>query len=466
MEPGHIRFGGGASESLLHPVVAVLMLIAIVSILAVPRKKALVPFLFAVLTIPIGQVVLVGGIHFTMMRILILAGLLRAATSKASSSGRWFPTVFNPIDQVVVLWTVSAFIVITIQWMDAQMLIASLGTLLDALGGYLVVRFLIADGEAVRRTIPVLAVICVIQGACMINEQITGVNVFNLIGGVGIPVETTIRDGQLRSSGVMGPLGSGTFAGVLMPLFLWLWTVRKSRMVAYAGLAGATAMLITTHASTPWMSFGAGLLGLSFWPVRKRMRIIRWGLVLILVLLHLVMKAPVWHLISRVDLTGSSSSYHRYTLINQTIRHFSDWWLLGYRYYDQWDWDMWDISNQFVAAALTGGLVTLVLVIATFSRSFGAIGTARKRVNGDRRQEWFLWCWGSTLFACVVSCFGVAFTYQLQMLLFAFLGCISMATFEARRPVVRSVESPDQERLALAFVAAGTDLPLKANEVG
>src|SRR5271165_6495389 len=461
MEPGHMRFGGGASATLLHPVIALWMLIAIVLILTLPRKQAIVPFLLAVLTIPAGQVVLVGGMHFTMMRILILAGLLRAARFKASSSGRWFATGFTPIDQVAVLWTVSAFLVITIQWMNPQMLIAQVGDFLDALGGYLVVRFFMPDGEAIRRTALALAAICVLHGVLMIHEQITGVNVFNWFGGVGIPVETTIRDGQLRSSGVMGPLGEGTFAGVLIPFFTWLWTVRKSRMAAYAGLAGAMAILITTHASTPWMSCCAGLLAFGFWPLRKHMRIVRWGLVLTLVSLHLVMKAPVWHLISRVDLTGSSSSWHRYTLVNQTILHFSDWWLLGYKYYDQWDYDMWDTSNQFVAAALRGGLVTLVLVIAIFSRSFGAIGKARKRVSGDRKQEWFLWCLGSTLFACVVSCFGVTFAGHLQILLFALLSCISVATVEARRATVRSAEPPDQESLEVAFVTAGTDLPVK-----
>jgi len=462
MEPEHIRFGGGASATMLHPAVAVWMLIAIVLILTVPRKNVIVPFLLSVLTIPIGQVVLVGGVHFTMMRILILVALVRAVRFKASS-GPWFPTGFTPIDQVVVLWTVSAFVVISIQWMSAPMLIASLASFLDALGGYLVLRFFIEDGDAVRRTLGVLAVVCAIHGICMINEQVTGVNVFNWIGGVNIPVETTIRDGQLRSSAVMGPLGEGVFAGVLVPLFLWLWTVKGSRIIASVGLAGATAMLITTHASTPWMACGAGLLGLGFWPLRKRMRIIRWGLVFMLVSLHLVMKAPVWHLISRVDITGGSSSYHRYTLVNQTIRHFSDWWLLGYKYYDQWDWDMWDTSNLFVAAALTGGLVTLVFAIATFSRSFGAIGTARKRVNGDRKQEWCLWCWGSTLFACVVSCFGVAFMYHLQMLLFALLGCVCVATFEARQAAVPSMAPLEQDRLALAFSAAGTDLPFKTS---
>lgn len=414
------------------------MLIAIALILILPRKRAIAPFLFAYLTIPAGQVLIVGGVHFTMMRILILVGLARAIRLKTSTSGRWFTTGFTPIDQVVVLWTVSAFIIISLQWMNTQMLIASMGNFLDALGGYLVVRFFIADGEAVRRTVKVLAVICAIHGACMINEQVTGVNVFNLVGGADLSAEPIIRDGVLRSSGLMGPLGAGAFAGVLVPLLLWLWTERKSRWAAYGGLAGAAAMLITTHASTPWMSLGAGLLGLSFWPLRKRMRIIRWGLVLILVSLHLVMKAPVWHLISRLDLTGNSSSYHRYTLVNQTILHFSDWWLLGYRYYDKWDWDMWDTSNLFVAAALTGGLITLIFVIAVFKRSFAAIGTVRKRVSGDRQQEWFLWCLGSALFSVVVSSFGIAFLYQSQMVLYALPAFICVTTFEARRAAVRA----------------------------
>ena len=54
MEPGKIRFGGGANATLLHPVVAIWMLIAIVLILILPRKKAIAPFLLAIFTIPIG----------------------------------------------------------------------------------------------------------------------------------------------------------------------------------------------------------------------------------------------------------------------------------------------------------------------------------------------------------------------------------------------------------------------------
>ncbi|HTZ75091.1 MAG TPA: hypothetical protein VMB47_14305 [Candidatus Aquilonibacter sp.] len=464
MEPEHIRFGGGAAATMLHPLVAVGVLIAIVLILKLPREKAIVPFLFAVLTIPWGQVAVIGGVHFTMMRILILAGLARAIKSKASSSERWFATGFSRIDQAVVLWLAFLFIVNTLQWMNPQMLIAQLGDFLDALGGYLVVRFFVPDGEALRRTIKVLAAICVVHGLTMLYEQLTGLNVFNLLGGV--PIEgSIIRAGELRSSGIMGPLGEGPFAGVLLPLFIWLWKEEKSRMIAFAGIAGALAMLITAHASTPWMAVGGGLLGLSFWPLRKQMRVIRWGFVLTLVALHLYMKSPVWHLISDVNLTGDSSSYHRYTLINQSILHFRDWWLLGCKNYANWDWDMWDTSDLFVATALTGGLISLVCLIAAFKRSFAAIGTARKLVQGDRRQEWYLWCLGSALLAVVVASLGIAFLYQARLEVFALFGFIAVATFEAKPAVVPAVAPMGQREPTRTLAAARTVPSFGTNQV-
>lgn len=458
MEPEHLRFGGGATETLLHPLVAVWLLVAIVLILTRRREQGITVFLLSCFSIPIEQVVVLGGLHFTVLRILILAGLARVATFRGSSSRGKFPGGFNAVDRMVVLWTVSALVIFSLQWMDMQALIHNLGGFLDALGGYVVVRYLIPDGEAIRRTIKTLAVACVIQGACMINEQITRLNVFGFLGGT--PLAVVVRDGKIRSEGVMGCIGAGVFAGVLIPLFLWLWTEGKSRMAAGAGLAGATAMIITSNSSTSWMALGGSLLGLAFWPLRKQMRFVRWGLALILVALHLVMKAPVWALIARVDLTGSSSSDHRYHLVDSCIRHFSDWWLLGSRHYNEWGWGMWDTCNQFVDLAVKGGLVTLICYIAIFSRSFGAIGTARKQVNRDRAQEWLLWCLGADLFANVVASFGINYSAPLQMSLFPLLACISVATLKAKQTTVRSAESPDQKRFAFAPSGAGTDLPL------
>jgi hypothetical protein len=450
METLQNRFGGGASETLIHPLVAVYLLIVIVLIFALPRGKAIVPFLLAFFTIPVGQVVVLGGFHFTGLRILILASFVRALCSRKSSAEGKVLGAFSPLYWVAA-WAVSAAIVVSLQWMNMQAAINALGGLVDTLGGYLAVRFLVPDGEAVRRTIKVLAVVCAINGVCMINEKINHINVFGLLGG--IPAEVTVRDGTIRACGVMGYIWAGTLGGVLIPLFLWLWTEGKSRMVACAGLVGATAMTLASSSSTSLLAFGGSLLGLCCWPLRKQMRLVRWGFASALVGLHLVMKAPVWALIARIDLTGSSSGDHRYHLVDMTIRHFTDWWLLGYRSYDAWGWDAWDLSNQFVAVALTGGLLSLICYIAIFKRSFAAIGTARKRVNGDRRQEWFFWCLGSSLFANLVGHFGINYPAHLIMGFFSLLICISVATFEAKQEAAQSAETPSQEQFAYAPVA-------------
>jgi len=458
MPPEHLRFGGGAPESSLHPLVAVWLLIAIVLIWVLPRGKAIMPFLLAFFTIPAGQVLVLGGFHFTALRVLILAGLARRASFR-ESSGDKYPGGFGGADWVVVLWSVCAVIAFCLEFMERQAFINGMGVLLDSLGGYLVVRSLIPDGEAMRRTIKTLAAICAILGVCMINEQISHMNVFGLLGGV--PIAVTVRDGHIRSGATLGCLYAGAFAGVLIPLFLWLWTQEKSRLAACVGLAGATTMVITSYSSTSWMAYLGSLVGLAFWPLRKRMRIIRWGLVLTLVGLHLVMHGPVWALIARIDLTGSSSSEQRYMLVDMTIRNFSKWWLLGSKDYPTWGWGTWDLVNQFVAVALTGGLLTLIFYIAIFSRSFGAIGAARKLVNGDRGQEWLLWCFGSTLFGTVVAHFGINYMAQLIMGFFPLVACIAVATREVTRGVTVPTEHAANEvRFASASGTAETYLPL------
>jgi hypothetical protein len=446
MEPQHIRFGGGAAESLVHPLVGLWMLTAITLILRLPRDKAIVPFLLAFFTIPFGQVLVLAGVHLTMLRILILTVVARRAAFRRSSSVAKFPGGFNKVDCAVVLWTISALVVVSLQWMDSQALVKFLGDFLDAFGGYLAVRFLIVDREGISRVIKVFAALCVIQGVVMINEQRTGLDMFGYLGGMG-GVTSAVVDGHIRAGGVMGCLYAAAFGAVWMPLFLWLWVQGKDRMIAFAGIAGGTAMAITSHSSTGILALGGGVLGLCFWPLRRQMRLCRYGLVAILVGLHLVMNGPVWSIIEHIDLTGSSSSYHRYQLIDTLIKHFGEWWLLGTRDNGNWGWEMWDTCNQFVAIAVTGGLLTLAFYLLVLKRSFAAVGNARRHVSGDREQEWFLWCLGSSLLAHVVGQFGINYMAQLLLVLFPLLACISVAA-NARLDTTQKAEMLHDSQLA------------------
>jgi hypothetical protein len=162
------------------------------------------------------------------------------------------------------------------------------------------------------------------------------------------------------------------------------------------------------------------------------MRIIRWGIVGALVSLHLYMKSPVWHLISDIDLTGSSSSYHRYQLINQCILHFWDWVLVGTKNYESWGWDMWDLSNQYVVYADQYGLIPLLSFLAIIVFGFQYLGKAR-RSEPDSKRQVFIWALGASMFANVVAFFGISYFDQTIVAWYALLAMISAAVVSARR---------------------------------
>ena len=449
MEPEHIRFGGGASETVLHPLVLVALLVAITLIFVRPRKYAVVPFLLTALLVPFGQVVVLGGVHFSVYRILVLLGLVRLAMTKGASARGRLAGGFNSIDRVFTYWALLSLITFSLQWMEIQALIKSLGSLLDALGGYFVLRFLIQDREDVQRAMRAFAIIAVVLAVCMTNEQLTHENIFGLLGGFP-RAAVVLREGKVRSTGAFEVyITAGVFGATLLPLFVWFWSDAKSRIAASLGMVGATVMTITSVTNTPLMAYGAGIVGLCFWPLRKHMRACRWGLVLTLVGLHLVMKGPVWALIARADLTGSTSANQRYMLVDNSIRHFSDWWLLGCKNYNEWGPFMWDTSNQYVKYALTGGLVTLVLFIAIISRGYGRLGNARKLVEHNRSEAWFLWCLGTALFSHVVAYFGISYFDQMQVAWYALLAIISVAVFEAMQSSVPQV----QKALASSYQA-------------
>jgi hypothetical protein len=203
-------------------------------------------------------------------------------------------------------------------------------------------------------------------------------------------------------------------------------------MLALAGAASAAIITITSASSTPILAFGAGILGIALWPLRNHLRILRWGMVAILAVLHLTMKAPVWFLVARVDLVGGSSGFHRAMLIDQFITHFFDWWLIGTNSNGNWGWDMWDTCNQFVTEGYTGGVATFACFIILLWLCFSRLGKARRASRKDKKIERFYWLLGVTLFSHVVAFFGIVYFDQTRVAWFALLAMITAVTAPVR----------------------------------
>ncbi|MGI0134222.1 MAG: O-antigen ligase family protein [Candidatus Micrarchaeaceae archaeon] len=421
-------YGGGVAETVLHPIVAVAMILAIIGILLLPRKYAVVPFLLVVFLSPYGQELYIGGVHLFVVRILILTGWARIAWTKLSSKSEICTGGVTAVDKAFFLWAIFRASAGILLYRGASgAIIFQFGFLWDALGGFFLLRFLIQDEESIVRVIKTFAAVAAVLAVTMVNEKLHDQNIFGFLGGVSISPE--IREGSIRAQGPFAhAILAGVFAATLLPFFLWLWQSKKARLAAIAGAIGCTIMVVTCASSTPLLAYMAVILGLCFWPLRKYMRMIRWGLVFLLIALALVMKAPVWFLIDHVDLVAGNSGYHRAMLIDTCIRHFSDWWLIGTNQAVNWGFDMWDMSNQFVAEAESGGLATLICFLLMISWSFGRIGRARKLVDGDRKQEWLLWFLGVALFSNIVAFFGISYFDQTKFLWFALFAMITVAT--------------------------------------
>jgi hypothetical protein len=434
----NLQFGGGVSQTIVNPVALLVVLIAGVMICVLPRRKVIAPFLIAGILIPTDQVLLLGPLHFPMLRVLIIFAVIRMLRARISSGFEIFSGGMNGIDKALILLSLFTMADGILLWRQSGEVIYQLGNIYSAFGAYFFLRFLIRDAGDLKQVLKVFACIAGVAAAVMICEQVTGRNpLYAALGGARASAFESVmsREDHLRATGCFGhPILAGTFGGILLPMFVGLWgKEKKDRKYAALGVVSGTVMAFAAASSTALAGFLGGIVALCFWPLRRGMRVIRWMIAIVLVSLHLVMKAPVWHLISRIDLTGGSSGYHRYQLVNQCILHFWDWVLIGTKDFGDWGWDMWDLSNQYVATADSTGLIPLLLFLAIIVLGFKYVGRARRASTGDPKEEFFVWGLGASMFANVIAFFGIAYFDQTVIAWYALLAMIGAMAVSVRK---------------------------------
>jgi hypothetical protein len=413
----------------------VALALATLLIFFLPRRHVVAPVFLLSMLIPLGQQLMVGPFHFQVFRILVLVGWIRLLIQKGKE-GADAKLKINGIDKAVIGYALTCIVCYTLLWQESGAFFNQVGAAYTILGSYFLFRFFIRDQEDVERAIKVMAVGAAVIGALMINEQVTGRNVLAIFGGV--PENTVIRAGYLRSQGpFMVYLTAGAFGATQFPLFLAMWR-KGGRLMAMIGMAAAIAITVTSKTSTASSAILAAVIGIAMWPARNYMRVVRWGLVCMITGLHLVMKAPVWALIQRVDLVGGSDGWHRFMIVDNFIRHFSDWWLLGARNYMTWEGggDMWDLANQYVFIGETTGLLSLAFFLATIVYSFKYLGRARiAAAEDDPGKAWFLWLLGVTIVSNMVAFMGISYFDQIVVYWYLFLALVVAASRESLEPV-------------------------------
>jgi hypothetical protein len=375
--------------------------------------------------ITMGQVIMVGPFHFTAIRILVAVGALRLILR-----GERRADGLNGLDWLVILWGITAIGVSPFHKDPQATLINHLGRAYDTLGIYFLMRSFFRTSEEAKDLIKIIAILLVPVALEMFYEQLTHRNLFSFFGGVGeVPA---FREGHFRSQGPFRhSILAGTVGAVCFPLMFGIWRIYS--VSARLGIGACLLMVITCFSSGPWMSLIWGVIGLLLWNWRHRTREMLIIGIIVYVLLDLVMKAPAYYLIARIDITGGSTGWHRAHLIESSIKHINEWWFFGTDYTRHWmptgvSWspEHTDITNHYIKMGIIGGLPLVFIFITTLWMGFRYV---IKIIQSDSEksydEKFFVWCMGSSLFGHTVTMIGVSYFDQSFLFLYLVLAIIA-----------------------------------------
>lgn len=394
-------------------------LLLVLMILFLPRKWFIIPFVIAACIVPADQRVIIMGLDFTPLRILVLFGLIRMLLTSDNEPIRW-----NLFDKLIIVWGITGTIIYVIQWKTMGSVIYKSGVMFDCFGLYYIFRRSLTSWDDLFFSIKIFAFLAIISAPLLIHERITENSIFEILGRS----QAGFHRGRFRCSGPFPhSIMMGLFWANLLPLFYGCIKAKKNVILFYPAIVAGCICVYLSGSSTPVMTVAAIM---AFWLIyRFRMygKEICIAVACVITGLHVAMKAPVWHLISRVNVFSGSTGYHRYLLIDRTISNFREWALIGCKSVEHWGIWAGDITNQFVIEGIFGGLITMLIFI--FMIGYAVRITGRSSLNRQPSQyKWICWAMCVAILGHCVSFFGVSYFGQIMMLLylqFAYVGFIS-----------------------------------------
>jgi hypothetical protein len=446
---------GYHNQTTLHPLGVVMLVVASGLLMALPRRGAMWPVLaLACFVSPAQRIIILGG-DFTLLRLIVLSGWLRVLLRNEYRTLRW-----RKLDTGMVLWA-SAGTVIPVIRAGLPLLVNRLGFAYDVVGSYLLFRCLVRDWADVRAFIRALMWMSFPVAAMFMIEWTTGRNVFSVFGGV--PGITIIREGRLRCQGAFPhSILAGCFWASVLPMMGALWW-SSNRLLVAGAMACCLLIVVACSSSTPVVAvFLAGVGACTFF-VRSRIKWIMWVFVAVICLLHIVMRAPVWHLIARIQIVGGDSGYHRYKLIQEAINHLGEWWLMGSNKGSaHWGWLMYDVTNFYIVQGLSGGIPLLMIFIGVLVIAFRCVGRVWRAIPNSA-NIYLAWALGVSLFVhvmnfLVISYFGQIWT--IWYLVMAAIGSVDSKTMAVKRRARSTSDGESGESRPVAGVTERSGLEI------
>lgn len=410
-------FGDTGVTNLNYFVLLILFISFFIIINAKNHRIILFLFIYFGLIIPMGQKIIIFSLDFTFFRLMIIIILLKFIINPIERK-----IEFNKIDKFMIYFVVLNAIAYILCWKAFGAIINRLGFVFDTLGIYFIIRYLVNDLDDIFYVIRLFLFVSMLVSFFMIIEQITGRNYFSIFGGVS--EFTVIREGRLRSQGPFAhPILAGTYGATVFPLIFSVLSYRKKSFYIIF-IVSLIVMIITSASSTPVLTLLAGILAIFFWLLRNKMSLIRKGIILGLILLDMIMKAPVWFLIARVSAVGGSTSYHRASLIDQFIRRFKEWFLFGVKSTYHWGYFLFDTANQYVDIGVTGGFFSFLFFILILIYCYKFLGNSMK-LTENKKYKFMIWAIGASLFSHMIGFIGITYFDQTIIYWYSLIAIIS-----------------------------------------
>jgi hypothetical protein len=397
----------------MNPFALVFFLICAAALLMVPRRLAPVPLLVGCCYMTMGQGIELGAFHLPIYRMLLSVGLIRMVVK-----GETIDDFGNTADRLALF--LMAWIMLASFFHDGVLgsgpVFAS-GVVFNFALVYFLFRSWCRDVPEVVGVIVIIAFMLAPIALEMLLEKIAKVNHFAVFGGV--PREVMLREGKYRAQGpFLHPILAGTVGAVCIPLFMGIW--RKNRIASITGLASGLCMAISSASSGPLMSMIVSIFAVIMWKYRHLARHARWSAVALYFAFQIYSGQPGYYLLSRIDLTGGSTGWHRARLIESAVLFIDEWWLFGTDVTRHWmptgvSFSPYhtDITNYYLAFGVVAGLPALLAVVGIIVFCFRWVGETSRMLNEAEDQDAFVvWCLGAGLFAHAATSISVSYFDQ------------------------------------------------------
>lgn len=420
----------------------IFFVVVAIALISVRRENAPIPLLIGCCYMTMGQGIELGAVSLPVYKMLLLVGLVRVIARNERIAGG-----LNGVDKLIIalvswMFTASLFH----DWVPGSGPVYMSGVIFNITLIYFLIRIWCGTVEETVGVITAVAWVLAPVALEMMFEQVASKNLFGFLGG--IPESVIERGGRLRAQGPFRhPILAGTVGGTCFPLMLGIW--KSNRLASVVGCLSCLLIVAASASSGPIISMMAGIGIVACWQFRKHTSKAVYALIALYLLVEIISNRPAYHpLITRLDLTGSSTAYYRVRLLDTTIEHFREWWMTGTDYTRHWipegigsvvaGGKHLDVTNYYIGFGISSGLMGVVLVIWIIVRSLrDVVRVTSSEEFGENNEELFMiWCVGGCLFSHAISAISIAYYDQSQTffwLSIAILSSLVSAHFQANR---------------------------------